>query len=821
MDSTRATAETDLQSELASAQTVFTDRRTEGITRTLIVPGFSEYRAARAIAVPDLHVLGIQSITEYKDASGAAHADLRHALDGASPTDVVIWLQDTNSDSWDAGRDLALHLEMNGAASVKFARPPSGFSFSQYAKLPEGKAEFALTTLLSKAGPIGRRPKAPSRAKVVSYAALAPIVDPDRGIIYVPGASNGEGQPPSPDRILLAASAVRLRTYRVFDDLRDPKGADAQIFHDLRITVESEGEISESEVSWVPDSDLVKTRVWLNRVRNGPSIIADQGADAAFRIEAAIRGHEADLVPEINVIRRTGWASVEGTAGFSHAAGFATAAGRTQQTRSQLPGNLGSIEIMDTNEISVAQELAAAKALLAIKSELTDPNVFTGIWGTIFHTVSGLHVGAVPVVYGGAGSGKTHIMQCAAALTHPFGLSPLITSFDASSKNIAAVGSHLESLFVIVDDSRKQTSQRQIESQAQAVEHLTRPGYGGGKVRYSSKVQDVVTKKWEQGVPDPCSPATFIVGEQLPDGDNLNSTKERFYPVQIRGNPFASGNGRHIAALSSTGDPQVHFASFIRWVAAGIDLAGGLSAWKLSWNLVRKDLEDARAVLPVSIRVREVATVPALGMTVWAAYLVNIGALTSEESAEMLAEVTATVDANALSHGTVNVTQNGAPAHEMILNSMRAALVSDRAFLARLNLPVGSPEIPTNIRELTSLETSSYSNRLLGHVIHGRGGTGSFVAIQPGDALAILAYERRWRDLSETDLYKAFAEVSLTDGGGKMYKSATIFGLRTKVLAIPKELFFTDGEPDPASTDPTLAEPASELPVAPDVNNFG
>jgi hypothetical protein len=40
-------------------------------------------------------------------------------------------------------------------------------------------------------------------------------------------------------------------------------------------------------------------------------------------------------------------------------------------------------------------------------------------------------------------------------------------------------------------------------------------------------------------------------------------------------------------------------------------------------------------------------------------------------------------------------------------------------------------------------------------------------------------------------------------------------------LAIPKELFFTDGEPDPASTDPTLAEPASELPVAPDVDNFG
>jgi hypothetical protein len=200
-------------------------------------------------------------------------------------------------------------------------------------------------------------------------------------------------------------------------------------------------------------------------------------------------------------------------------------------------------------------------------------------------------------------------------------------------------------------------------------------------------------------------------------------------------------------------------------------------------------------------------------MTVWAAYLVDIGALTSEESAEMLAEVTATVDGNALSHGTVNVTQNDSPAFEAILNSMRAALVSERAFLARLNLPEGHPDRrPTDNRALTALETSTPSNRLLGHEIHGRGGTGDFIAIQPGDALAILAYERRWRDLSEVDLYKAFAAVSLTDGGGKLYKHATVFGMRTKVLAIPKELFYATDE---------LASAVAAPAVAPDVEDFG
>jgi hypothetical protein len=68
------------------------------------------------------------------------------------------------------------------------------------------------------------------------------------------------------------------------------------------------------------------------------------------------------------------------------------------------------IRATDPALLSIEEEIAAARNTPAMWEELTDPNVWIGIWGPAIHSVAGLGVGAVPVLHGLKRSGKSTCM---------------------------------------------------------------------------------------------------------------------------------------------------------------------------------------------------------------------------------------------------------------------------------------------------------------------------------------------------------------------------------------------------------------------------
>ena len=416
------------------------------------------------------------------------------------------------------------------------------------------------------------------------------------------------------------------------------------------------------------------------------------------------------------------------------------------------------------------------------------------------HAVAGLGVGAVPVLFGPKGSGKSTIAQAVTGhLTPHFGVDGnIMAAIDHSAKNTAKAGNGLESLFILFDDARKKRGFAG-DAQASAVEMVVRPGYAGGSAGHAANVQDRATGLWEIGSPDLSSPMRGIIGEQMPDGDDLDSTKERFYPVGIRGNIFKSGNSRQFEAHAINGLPPLHLALFIRWVLVQMEEAGSIAAWKEAQSKVRQELEDARSDLPVSIRVREVSSLVEHGMQIWFDYLLSVGALTPERRRELGTEAARIISETARFHGTTNVIPNDVPDYESILNSLRSAVATGQAWIPGWTALNGSVPVAPPIPQ----------SRMLGGIVNGRGDNPQFLALLPRDVLAVLSTEKAFRDLSERDLLKAFAGQSVTDGGGKLYKTVTLNGLRTKALAVPMTLW--NGE-EAAEADETGATVTAEAP---------
>lgn len=783
---------------LAAGQTIRIDPKQEGevgkAARTLVVAGASNFEAALDATLENLLVAGVPSPSEWLSVNGAPHPDLAKLVRKELDSRVFIALGDTEDfETFVQAEKLGKYLTLLGAKSVAFIHT-DGFELGDLLGTVVDKIAFLENLLASASTGLGRRPKKPNTA-TVSRESIAPIVDDEEGVIYRP-------QEDGKREVLLEASARILRTYKVHDDFIDPRGEAATYTHDLEVVTSRDGRRVAREVTSIPDEALAQPRSWLNRVPGGTKIVESTVTDANKAIAAAIRGFESDLVPEIVVLKRTGYKELEnGVIGFAHPAGFATVSGRTQLAKSKLSLKMMSIEIADTAGVDAEDERKAAENTLALMEELSDPNAWFCLWGPAMHAVAGLGVGAVPVLFGPKGSGKSTIAQAVTGhLTSHFGIDgSVMAAIDHSAKNTAKAGNGLESLFILFDDARKKKGYAG-DAQASAVEMVVRPGYAGGSAGYAANVQDRATGLWEIGSPDLSSPMRGIIGEQMPDGDDLASTKERFYPVGIEGNIFRSGNSRQFEALAVNGLPTLHLALFIRWILTQMEDAGSIAAWKSAQAKTRQKLEDARGDLPVSIRVREVSSVVEHGMQLWYDYMLYTGALTPERRAELGTETARIISETALFHGTTNVISNEAPDYEPILNSLRSAVATGLAWIPGWTALDGSVPVAPPTPQ----------SRMLGGVVNGRGDNPQFLALLPRDVLAVLSTEKAFRDLTERDLLKAFAGQSITDGGGKLFKTATFNGMKTKSLAIPMRLW--NGEATEA--DGTTATVTTEAPKA-------
>jgi hypothetical protein len=447
-------------------------------------------------------------------------------------------------------------------------------------------------------------------------------------------------------------------------------------------------------------------------------------------------------------------------------------------------------------DITVDQERVAATNTLDMSRELTDPNFWAGMWGPVMWSAAGMGVGAVPFVAGPKGCGKSTVMSgLTAHLSNAFAPSGRsMATVDGSVPNIGRMGSGLDGLFIAVDDSRKRSSRSGNEDQEKALERLVRSGYAGGHARHTVSVKNARTGEWEQGVPDLSSPAVILVGEQIPDAEELDSSRERLYPIVMgRGvNIFDSGNSQVFEGLANNGLPALTFSCFIRWVASQVEQRG-MDKWRAHWNAKRTTAIEALESLPVSRRVREVAALVEAGNLIWLDYLQAVGAVNAEKRQDLLNGIQIAVTKTALHHGTTNVQSNEKPAWEPLLDALRAAVAGGQAYVeTKAQVPVG--DLDGVIR---GIEAQRDCRKFLGVRKAGRGGNGEFLAFQPRDAATILRTDPKYRSITEAALFQAFAPVAITDAGHR-YKTVRISSLNVKCVAVPWSLF------SPAAGEATL-----------------
>jgi hypothetical protein len=587
--------------------------------------------------------------------------------------------------------------------------------------------------------------------------------------------------------VIMEAAVRRVHTWSVIDDLRDPRHLAAEFVHDLEIAVMGESGLRIHQVPAVRDEDLQHPRRYLNRLPHGTAIVVATDAWTGKAIDAAIRGHRADEVTTGSVFKRTGWAEVSGDWGFLSPSGFMTSGGLTTRAHSQLIDAYDAVRLRDLAGLTDEHERAAARNTLDLANALSRRDIFTGLFGPIIWSIGGHGVGAVPFLAGVNGSGKSTIAQgISAHIASAFSCNGRsMGTVDGSVASVSRMGAGLESFAVFADDSRKRTSRNESDDQAKALDRLIRPGYAGGHARHTVASKNPRTGEWEMGVPDLCSPAVILIGEQIPDAEELDSTRERLYPMVIPpgDNAFVSGNSQDYEALADNGLPSLHIAFFIRWCAAQIEEAG-MDGWKAHWATVRelviKDLSD----LPVSRRVIEVASLVLAGNVLWLAYLSGIGAITREEENAMGNRAFDDVRKTAEVHGTTNVKSTAAPSWVPYLDALRAAVAGNTAYVQNLD-PLAAfggdgESVPAG--------TDDGHRKLLGIRKDGRGGNGAFIAMQPRDMRAILRTDPKFRDVSDMALRTAFAPVAITDKDHS-FKMTLLNGLKVATIAVPLALF--------------------------------
>jgi hypothetical protein len=797
------TFETELE-EVATSQTVTIPdgqlARVGVATTTLIVAGPDALAAAAAAAAETVLVAGLQSPHKWKAEDRTGSPALDQLVRDARDTTVILCLGDlADADVWDSAKGLADHLMFIGAKAVTHASTAGVDLGTQLAARPSDKArELYLAGMLLAAGKLGRRPaSANSGSAAAMRQSIAPTVDVEAGLTYL---GSGDSR-----QVLMEAAIYRRKTFRVYDDRKDPAGNQAIIMHDLEVAVAGPaGGVRIHPVKEALDAHLCDPRRILNRISGGSSVVISADQSAGRHIDAAIRHHDADLViDEIPVIRRTGWLTIHGVTGFCMPNGWMTADGLSNRARSKLIKIYEHLRFPDTATITPAEERAAASNELALMDELTDINLWAGPWGIAMHSVSGLGVAAVTAIHGARGSGKTTLMQgILASLSPVYGTkvgSRPIASMDQTPANVAKVGIGLDGLFLLVDDARKVKGQYAIEQGAKLVELIVRPGYGGGGARAIGAEYDPATNSWGPAVPDLSNPAMGIVGEHLPGGEDLESTIERLWSVGIERdfNIFRSGNSRIFEKLAEADHPNRHLACFIAWCAGKIArLDGGFDEWVSSWVAERQSIEDSRTHLPISTRVREVSAVPEVGMLIWLTYLRELDIITRARFDALISEIHTRFNEVALIHGTEHLSGKDVAEHQSILDSLRGGLASrqfwlEGAFIVNPDAPAS--DFQQAFVDAISGDPADPRQQLLGGHIRTRSG-GEFVAILPAVALKLLNAEGKHKGITESELFRAFQSVSLKDTG-KRFKTAVISGVRSKTLAIPREVW-TSAEDD-------------------------
>jgi hypothetical protein len=211
-----------------------------------------------------------------------------------------------------------------------------------------------------------------------------------------------------------------------------------------------------------------------------------------------------------------------------------------------------------------------------------------------------------------------------------------------------------------------------------------------------------------------------------------------------------------------------------------------MEAWRAHWVGGEQGIVDRKAKLPVSIRVREVAGVPHMGFVIWLRYLLEIGAINYDQALAAGKTARIVIDKTALEHGTLNVQTTTGTEFESILATLRSSIVGRQGYVRYLTAAVTSAA--DNTTKLLESDQDRFGARLVGVQKQGRSTKGGeaelFLAMQPADVLSLIHREPRFKGMTESELLKAFEEVSIKDGG-KLTKMVLIDSQRVKTISIP------------------------------------
>ena len=737
--------------------------RLEHATRIIIVAGTANIATAAAKSPKGAAVVGLATIYNWRSLSGGVPLTALNELVNASVTFYIYAYGRTkDAEVYTEVQNLGRHLSRSGAAAVLF--------------LDDDLAE--LSTMLTSEGyldsmladatvKLGQRPGKKQEVSRIARA-LAPVVDVEELSTYMVGA-DGSTAP------LMNAAIVRDRTYRVQDDLRDLDAEDIERTHDVTVSYVFMGRRYDSPVKNVSSADLANPRKILDRVMTPgtDSVMVSGYGGAGEHIENAIRNSNPDAL-EIPVFRRTGWKELEGRSGFMHLGGWITSTGNEDTTRSKLSPMWQALNFQDPtggdSEIKAASHARAMHDAVAL-------NIWIAVMGSLFHSSGGLGVGACAAIIGTNGSGKSAAVEALTSfLSQKLSRDPM-SVMDSSAAQIRRSGEGLDSLILVVDDKRDLESSKMREAADEVLEAIVRPSYSGAGAAKAVNTQ-TSAGKWLATAADKSDYIRVLIGEELPEGDSQNSTRERLYPVMTEfSTTFNGGLAEELRRLAASDLPQLHFSHFLRWVAGRMDKAGGRGPWVESWNEEKAALYARMAALPVARRVKEVGCVPLLGYLIWCQYLFEAEAIPLTTHAEMVEAATQAVEKNVLWHGTYNVNDSGSST-DRLLDSIRQILASGLGYIdAAFSYDSMVKGVFCPIDERTPP---------MGYLIHGRNGTGAYVAMVP-QTLAGLLGRLAKKDISSRVLTKTLASVAITDAGSS-HKRVRINGVATSAICIPIDL---------------------------------
>lgn len=628
-----------------------------------IVEGTKQSLFAAAYAPDDVLVVGIQGCWGWSY-EGQALSSLDGLVEGRDV--VVIFDADvsSNPDVYAAGASLLETLEIIRATSVKFASIPGSKSVGLddfLTRRPEAKRGEVFAEIIAKAVPFSKIKK-PAKRKVT--------VDPKNSTFNYVSTSLGEicaveFEQRDDDGIIsreqearsvagevdgrivrradtLLYGAVTVDTLVTsLDDLTT--GVEPSYAYDLTLQIGPKGESQEYKILNVADPDLGNPRKWLARAGEaglmtelGPNGI---GAIGGLRISEAIRADMKTREFKRRVIRsHSGWFKHDDESMFSDNKGSHTATRKRDDVNANLEGSLSALDIPGYHENYEPRDVYhALDQLFEVEGYLYDATPWVAGLSALMWSLSGGDPEAVLYILGGEGSGKTSI----AGLITSFlskdwgtGLNPM-ASADGSAAYLRDLTKQPHNMLLVVDDIRGRSTGRAQDTQADGLENLIRPAYGGGGAGTAKKVRNA-NGDWVQEKSKHNRFFLCIVGEVLPEAERQSSI-ERCLVVEVDRDtslkpmgttPNGLSGHEHFTQLCRKSTFMPITSCYLMSMAKIIDEAGGIDEWRKMLSEERTKITAsavATRVLNTTPRVHKVSGTFVSGATMFIEWCQEIG----------------------------------------------------------------------------------------------------------------------------------------------------------------------------------------------------